>query len=522
MSNIACYIRVSTDKSEQQKSLNQQRVLLEEQYKHTQILMYSDTGTGTSFKRSGFQKLMYDAGLNLKVLKDGRLTFEVDDIRQPLFNEIVVLNTSRFARNIAIIDILRILWDYKKVNVKFLDTQKNSSDINDMILLQMFFAMAENEVKETSVRTKRGNKTSIIQNRIRNNSIYGWDFNRDTNSLIKNEKESKGVKFIFETALTNGLKMTAKLANEAGYRTKKGNLWTDSTIKTLITNPKYKGYNVRNKFENINLFTESKTKYLGKEKWIVQLNDRIEPLVSEELWENVQQALNERCLHGNRGVNSSKYDTRGKLRCKQCGASYIRAVEKKIIDKPQGQHFLICSYKKKFTKAYCQSENINIEILDSYIEEQRKNYYKNIKLQIQIKIIQLKEELSEKTKATIEDIVLSISSKEDELNFLKSKLENLVENFITSDSKTISDIISAKVKEFEIKIQGVEQELIQLKLINQDREQHKRELTNKINTLKAELKNIPNKEISRQEWLDKVECILIGGKNDITTKYNFD
>jgi len=173
MSNkIACYIRVSTDKADQQKSLEQQRVLLEEQYKDREILIYSDTGTGTSFKRTGFQQLMYDAGLNSKQLKDSRMVFEVDAEREPLFNEIVVINTSRFARNIAIIDVLRILWNHKKVNVKFLDVQKNSSDVNDMILLQMFFAMAENEVKETSVRTKRGNKTTILQNRIRNNSIF--------------------------------------------------------------------------------------------------------------------------------------------------------------------------------------------------------------------------------------------------------------------------------------------------------------------------------------------------------------
>lgn len=87
-------------------------------------------------------------------MKDGRLTFEADEFREPLFNEIVVLSTSRFARNIVIIDVLRTLWDFKKVNVKFLDVQKDSCNMNDMILLQMFFAMAENEVKETSVRTK--------------------------------------------------------------------------------------------------------------------------------------------------------------------------------------------------------------------------------------------------------------------------------------------------------------------------------------------------------------------------------
>lgn len=58
MNNIACYIRVSTDKVDQQKSLQQQRILLESQYNDRDVLMYSDTGTGTSFKRKGFTKLM--------------------------------------------------------------------------------------------------------------------------------------------------------------------------------------------------------------------------------------------------------------------------------------------------------------------------------------------------------------------------------------------------------------------------------------------------------------------------------
>lgn len=83
--------------------------------------------------------------------------------------------------------------------------------------------------------------------------------------LPKLQREPKVFRFIFETSLTNGLKKTAKIVNEKGYRTKKGMLWTDSTIKTLIVNPEYKGYNVRNKFNSVNLFTESKVKYVKKE-----------------------------------------------------------------------------------------------------------------------------------------------------------------------------------------------------------------------------------------------------------------
>lgn len=521
MNNIACYIRVSTDKADQQKSLQQQGVLLEEQYKDREILMYSDTGTGTSFKRTGFKQLMYDAGLNTKELKDSRMVFEVDAERQPLFNEIVVINTSRFARNIAIVDILRVLWNYKKVNVKFLDVQKDSSNINDMILLQMFFAMAENEVKETSVRTKRGNKTSIIQNIIRNNSIFGWDFDRETNSLLKNEEETKVVEFIFNTSLTNGLKMTAKLVNQMGYRTKKNNLWTDSTIKTLITSPKYKGYNVRNKFNNVNLFTESKTQYVRKENWVVQQNDRIYPLVSEELWEQVQQALAQRCVAGNRGQNARIYDTRNKIKCSICGANYTRCVTTKVAAKPQSQHYLICGNKKKYGKDYCKAENITVGIIDNYIDQQRKVYYKNIELQIQLKIISLQDELNNLNRDTNSNVVFKIREKETELERLKYKLESLIENFI-STSQSMQSVIEKKIKELEIIIQSLDTEIARLKLINTDKEKHIRGMNNKISKLKNELLVTDDKQLTRTEWLDKIEKILIYGKKDIKAEYIFD
>ncbi len=518
MDNIACYIRVSTDKVDQQKSLEQQRVLLEEQYKDRNILMYSDTGTGTSFKRKGFQKLMYDAGFDVKI--DGEeIRFKENKLREPLFKEIHVVSTSRFARHTKAIDLLRELWDKKKVAVIFDDINKRTDDIENFILLGILFTLNENESAEISKRTKRGNITSIMQNRIRNNSIFGWDFDRETNSLIKNEKEAEVVRFIFETSLTHGLKLTAKIVNNQGYRTKKGNLWSDSTIKTLITNPKYKGYNVRNKFNNINLFTESKTKYVRKENWVVQKSDRIEPLVSEELWEDVQKALAYRCRVGNRGQNARVYDTRGKLKCGVCGASYVRCVETKVADKANPLHYLICSHKKKYTKKYCNAENINIEMLNDYIETQRKNYYKNVQLQIQIKIIKLREELENSTNST--DTVFKIKAKEKEVVDLRANLSVLVDNFISA-SDILRSVIESKINAIETEINNINEEIANLKAVHEDKEKHIREINSKISKLNSDLTVSQGKELTRKEWLDRVEKILIKGKGKIETVYILD
>lgn len=516
MNKIACYIRVSTNKLDQQNSLEHQRAMLESKYIDKDITIYSDTGTGTSFNRKGFKQLLYDAGLNMRKLKDGRITFEADSIREPLFKEVVVLSHSRFSRNIAIIDILRTLWDYKKVYVRFLDVNKCSNEVSDMPYLQLLFTMAENEVAETSKRTKRGNQTTIIQNKIRNNSIFGWDFDREINSLIANEEEKKVVEFIFKTALTNGLKNTAKLTNQMGYRTRKGNLWTDSTIKTLITNPKYKGYNVRNKFNSENLFTESKVKYVKRENWIVMKNDRIEPLVSEELWNQVQQALEKRCFNGNKGQNARIYDTRGKIKCK-CGANFVRCVTTKVSDKPKNQHYLICGHKKKYSKSYCNAENITVGMLDDYIEKQRENYYKNIQLQIRVKIFQLQEELEKINNNEVFDI----KDKEKKLNILKGKLEKLIDSFLSS-SETMQKVVEKKIEELESQIKILELQISNSKSINFEKEKYIREINNKITKLKLELESSNSKKLTRQEWLDKVDKIVIESKINFNVVYNLD
>ncbi|HHD2752387.1 TPA: recombinase family protein [Clostridium perfringens] len=515
MRRLACYIRVSSNKNDQQSSLNQQETLLREKFKEDELIIYSDTGTGVSFNREGFKRLMYDAGLNILKLSDGRITFEADYAREPIFDEIVVINTSRFSRNIAIIDILRVLWDYKKINVHFLDNLKNSNNLNDMTILKMFFSMAENESIETSNRTKRGNEISILDNTIRNNSIFGWDFDRENNYLRINEKEAEIVRFIFETALTNGLKNTAKIVNEKGYRTKKNRLWSDSTIKTLIVNPKYKGYNVRNKFENENMFTEIKTKYVRKENWIVQKNDRIDPIVSEELWENVQKALENRCLHGNRGINSNKYDTRGKVKCKKCGCNYNRAVEKRVEDKPKRSQYLICGNKKKNGKEICDAENINIGILDDYIDRERKLYCDQIKTKMKVELIYLKKELEDREKLSKKEIEDEKEILSKELINLKAKENSMIDEFLIENNSESIESLADNLKEVEERIKELQNKIFDLEEI----ESFKVRQRLKIKELEQKIENFINDKLTRAEFLNKVDRIIVGGKKDLSVIY---
>ena len=148
-------------------------------------------------------------------------------------------------------------------------------------------------------------------------------------------------------------------------------------------------------------------------------------------------------------------------------------------------------------------------------------YYKNIQLQIQLKIITLETELKNINTKDNVDVVLEIQENQNELDRLKSKIESLIDNFISS-SEIMQAIIEKKIKEFESKVQAIEDEIARLKLIKSDKEKHIRKINNNILKLKQELLVSNDKELTREEWLDKVDKILISSKIDIKTVYKLD
>jgi Site-specific recombinases, DNA invertase Pin homologs len=508
---IACYIRVSTELEEQDSSFKNQEFYFRNKYADREVLIYKDKGTGTSFRRSDFQKLLLDAGLDkLDEKNTNRKIVFIQSNREPLFNQIIVKDTSRFARNIIIMDIIRELIA-KKVYIFFEDINKDTSKEEDMLMLQMLFTFAENTSRSISVSTKFGNKRTIEQNKIRNNSQYGYDFDREKNTLTIIQEEAEIVKLIFNLALQDGFRVIANKLKEMDIKNRKGNYFSQHTLVNMLRNKKYAGYNVRGRYDSINLFGNQKYIMKKREEWIEMPNERIQSIISEELYNNVQEKISERCIAGNRGKNVSKTDLSGKLICGRCGASFILAADQRLSNE-NSKSYYICSHKKTRGKVYCAAENIKKSALDGFIDEQRTIVYPaSATLNIKIQIKQLQKQIREIDQV---DIYKTIKDIEKELNNLQNQLELLLNNMLNDMSELTKKIFHSKVKEIEVKIKEKEGELNSNQQIILNKERYMKQLDRKIVELEKQ-KGVVQKELTREEYLKKVDSFIINDKKDI-------
>lgn len=123
LTKVVCYGRVSTKSSSQLESLEHQeqyfRKKLTKNNGYDLVDVYIDKGlTGTDFKnRDEFNRMIKDAGVDIKIdsaeLGEKRNRYikanYFPTTRKPKYEMIYVKNSSRFARNLEVIGIIRAL-----------------------------------------------------------------------------------------------------------------------------------------------------------------------------------------------------------------------------------------------------------------------------------------------------------------------------------------------------------------------------------------------------------------------------
>ncbi|MGS2777466.1 recombinase family protein [Robertmurraya sp. GLU-23] len=439
--SVCAYCRVSTDSKDQENSFENQKSYFKreinknENYKLYKI--YADKGiTGTSLsKREQFNQMLFDGGLNI-IDVQGEPTFRIDKDRKPLFNRIIVKNTSRFARNVEAIQIIRKLRG-NGVFIDFLDIDLTTEQEDFEFVLNLFLNFDQQDSIDKSKKVRFGQFEGAKKGNIFvNTKLFGYQYNVDSKELEIIEKEAEIIKIIFGLYVNAnlGIRKIIDYLDENGFKTREGNSFAKSTIKKILSNEKYCGVLVRNKFDTGTIFNKKKTPKLRPEhEWIVH-EDRVPAIIDKELFQNAQKMRKSKAGK-QRGINHGNSEFAGLIKCTQCGASYTRNNDK-------GRVFYNCSTKK--TKGTKDCDNVNVQ--EYSIEEiifglANGGLFHVFLSNKDVQIKQLKE-IKERMKQSIDkDSVNEVLNKRDELERLEKQKSKLLDLYLedTFDKKQLSN-----------------------------------------------------------------------------------
>jgi site-specific DNA recombinase len=334
------YRRVSTDlQAEEGFSLEAQRQRLEA-YATSQgwsiVADYCDEGfSAKNTDRPQMQKL-------------------IADVKEKKFDVVLVYRLDRFVR--SVLDLHELLQIMDKHDVRFKSATEvfDTTSATGRLFITMIATLAQWERETIAERVHMGMTKKSEQGQ-RNGAPAPFGYDLIEGNLIVND-ESKWVKYIFDRYNSIGGTNIAKELNRKGIKTKKGEVWSDYSVRYVIRNPIYKGM-VRWNYETTAKGKRTKT---NEEITVEYMQKDFQPIISAEQFDHAQQLLKKRSVQAFRSDNF--YPFTGILKCGQCGYPYagaFRQMKNKI------HRFYKC--KGRFSLGICDSQAIAEDAIENEV-----------------------------------------------------------------------------------------------------------------------------------------------------------
>lgn len=446
--SAALYVRLSNeerfDRANKNSFKNQKAFLLDYVESHPDISIYKiyeDNGnTGTNFDRPAFSEMMYDVS-NEKV------------------DCIIVKDLSRFGReHIEMGKYLDYL--FPMIGLRFIAINDNYDSYDkikdsDMIIP---FKNIINAVYSKDISRKVISSLSLKQHKgefLGNYPPYGYALD-ENRCFIKDEYASETVNRIFDMFIA-GVTMSKICKNltyegvdtPAMYRYKEGmikskkiagkNLWSETTVKSILTNPAYLGHMVQGKTKSLFLETgEKKKTYVDRKAWIVVENVH-EAIVSKEKYDAAQEIIG-KMPKGFKKNPATDNIFRSKLYCGECGSKLTLRKSQKWsyyvcnlhAHYPDKCDFMSIKYKVVSTAVFKSIKTYILTMLDfektvidvkgtSQIKQKRQRYETSIK-NLTVKINKVKKQRFELFRDYIEELIVA-----EEFNFARDNYTTEVE-----------------------------------------------------------------------------------------------
>lgn len=509
---VCAYCRVSTSSKDQDNSFENQKSYFDREISKDKncILykVYADKGiTGTSLnKREEFTKMLIDAGLDPIIISKDRTLYQANKDRKPLFTKIYVKNTSRFARNVMVIEILRELLK-KDVHVHFLDINLIFDGSEKEFMLNLFLNFDQQDSIDKSKKVKFGHKESAEQGKIfTNGKLYGFECDFVENKLIIIEEEAKIIRFIFELYLGNyGTRRIINKLNENKYYTREGKSFSPSTIKTILRNEKYAGTLVRNKYDSGSVLQKKSYPIIKPEdEWLVFAN-KIPAIISVETFEAAKtKRLNKPSHKNQKGIYKGHSEFAQKIICGKCGNTYTRNID-------SGRVFFNCSLKKTKGVLSCDNPNIKEELLEMAISD-----IMNFGLNITI-LNRRNEHIQELNELKYAYLNRIDQPKLKEIEFSKNELKEIYEE----DERLLNLYLKGKLTEdkYDKTKMDIESRIQELDIRIQELSYSNTDVLNKIKEIEDNIKRLNGivikKIYTREEVLDEIKFFKINQQHPL-------
>jgi site-specific DNA recombinase len=249
------------------------------------------------------------------------------DVASGKIKALVFSKLARLARNVK--ELLEISEHFKQHNACLvsIDESLDTSTPAGKLLYTVIGALAEWERGEISARAAAAIPVRAREGRrIGGMQPFGYHW-IDKHNLVPKEEDALIVRKAFELfAQHKKMKYVRDLLNESGHRTKKAK-WSDTTLKRMLVNEVYIGKYRRN-------YSKSKGEkksweWKPESEWIVI---DVEPLISKELWDEVQSVFSTRTQVYSTGVpKEGKFLFSGILNCECGGKMYVSSYKSMTI-----------------------------------------------------------------------------------------------------------------------------------------------------------------------------------------------
>ncbi len=440
MKQVAIYARVSTQKQENEKTIESQLAEIREVCKKDGVKIakeYIDNGwSGETLARPGLDQLR-------------------DDASKGLFEAIYFWREDRLARDHIDQGIVE-----RELMKRGVDVIYHNRPLTDENRLEtgMKALFAEHEKRLILERTRRGRlykaKQGIV---ISSHASYGL-LKKDGHYEI-NKKEAEIVKLIFNLYIQlNSQRDVVRELDKREIKPRVGECWGRSTIKRILTNETYIGMAYYNKTKRVE--TENpKNEYRKVIKNGVRPRDKSEwiqikapSILDEDTFQTIQGLL-KRNTKLNRAKNSP-YLLSGLIRCGDCGSTYSGETS-------HGRKFYRCNNRHKTfpLPKECNAKMISAEKMENFIWNTVSKAMKNPKL-LNSYISELADKVADSERLLKEERAELLKEKE-KLDSKKSKVLDLY----TDEGMDKGNLLK-KMGEYDKLSEGIDQKLkdIEIKL----------------------------------------------------------